>query len=192
MRATLQVLNTFTLKEIWILGFPISHYINISVWAESVSWWLSKSSTKVEREPKFFFVSTSSTTSTLQTARVCYVLSGTPTTCTGKKLRLINTDHSPLADSKTSQLNQEVQSSWKKEKLDREGSFFLYWITTTSIFPSTKWAPMGVAVVTTPCPSGCKVFTEYWVVNKWLPSCYQVTNKRSKIYIKGLKTSLID
>ena len=55
-----------------------------------------------------------------------------------KKLRLINTDHSPLADSKTSQLNQEVQSS-QEDQLDREGRFLLYWITTTSISTSTSF-----------------------------------------------------
>ena len=108
---------------------------------------MSRSSTKVERQPKLFFVSTSSTTSTLQTASVCYATSGTPSgTCTGRRKRSIKIDGVPLADVKPSQLNQEVQSS-QDTKLDREGRFLLYWITTTSILPSTKWTPIGFSIV---------------------------------------------
>merc|ERR1712088_232586 len=97
------------------------------------------SSTNVERQPKLFFVSTSSTTSTLQTASVCYATSGAPSgTCTGRRKRSIKIDGVPLADVKPSQLNQEVQSS-QDAKLDREGRFLLYWITTTSISTSTSY-----------------------------------------------------
>merc|ERR1712088_279011 len=69
---------------------------------------------EVARKPKLFFVSTSSTTTTLQTASLCYATSGAPTgTCTGRKRRSINIEGVPLADVKPSQLNQEVQSSQK-------------------------------------------------------------------------------
>merc|ERR1711879_327088 len=48
---------------------------------------------EVARKPKLFFVSTSSTTSTLQTAFVCYVTSAAPTAvCGGKKRRAISFD----------------------------------------------------------------------------------------------------
>ena len=107
----------------------------------SLIWYhlMSRSSTNVERQPKLFFVSTSSTTSTLQTASVCYATSGTPSgTCTGRRKRSIKIDGVPLADVKPSQLNQEVQSS-QDAKLDREGRFLLYWITTTSISTSTSY-----------------------------------------------------
>ena len=94
---------------------------------------------EVARKPKLFFVSTSSTTSTLQTASVCYATSGTPSgTCTGRRKRSIKIDGVPLADVKPSQLNQEVQTS-QDAKLDREGRFLLYWITTTSISTSTSY-----------------------------------------------------
>ena len=100
---------------------------------------MSRSATKVERQPKLFFVSTSATTTTLQTASVCYSTSGAPTAaCTGRRKRSINIDGVPLADVKPSQLNQEVQSS-QDAKLDREGRFLLYWITTTSISTSTSY-----------------------------------------------------
>merc|ERR1711934_1164374 len=42
---------------------------------------------EVARKPKLFFVSTSATTSTLQTASICYVTSNTITTCAGRKKR---------------------------------------------------------------------------------------------------------
>ena len=94
---------------------------------------------KCARKPKLFFVSTSSTTTTLQTASLCYATSGAPTgTCTGRKRRSINIEGVPLADVKPSQLNQEVQSS-QEDQLDREGRFLLYWITTTSISTSTSF-----------------------------------------------------
>ena len=100
----------------------------------------SRSSTKVERQPKLFFVSTSATTSTLQTASICYITSGaTITTCTGRRRRSIKIDGAQLADVKPSQLNQEVQSSQKAASQDREGRFLLYWITTTSISTSTSY-----------------------------------------------------
>merc|ERR1712037_1027968 len=42
---------------------------------------------EVARKPKLFFVSTSATTSTLQTAFVCYVTSAAPTSVCGRKKR---------------------------------------------------------------------------------------------------------
>merc|ERR1712141_765726 len=93
---------------------------------------------EVARKPRRFFVSTSSTTTTLQTQSICYVTSGTTiTTCTGRKRRSIKIDGAQHADVKPSQLNQEVQSSQKEAKKDREGRFLLYWITTTSISYTT-------------------------------------------------------
>ena len=91
------------------------------------------------RKPKLFYVSTSAQTTTLSTASVCYVTSGTPTTCTGRKRRSIKIDGAQLADVKPSQLNQQVQSSQKDAEKHREGRFLLYWITTTSISTSTSY-----------------------------------------------------
>merc|ERR1719284_1003926 len=85
---------------------------------------------EVARKPKLFFVSTSSTTSTLQTQSICYVTSGTPTTCTGRRRRSIDREGAQLAVVKPSQY---------EGKLDREGRFLLYWITTTSISTSTSY-----------------------------------------------------
>merc|ERR1719410_1891762 len=104
---------------------------------------------EVARKPKLFYVSTSATTSTLNTASICYVTSGTVTTaCTGRRRRSLNIEAVPLADvkpsqlSQLSQLSQEVQSSEKEMKNNREGRFLLYWITTPSISASTIFMTM--------------------------------------------------
>merc|ERR1711936_626617 len=97
------------------------------------------SAKQVERHPKLFFVSTSSTTSTLSTGTVCYITTGTVSTCTGRKRRAISFDGASSDESelRPSLLKEDVQSSKKDGKLDREGRFLLYWITTTSISTST-------------------------------------------------------
>merc|ERR1712008_620835 len=52
---------------------------------------------QVERQPKLFFVSTSSTTSTISTASICYVTTATfQGTCTGRKRRAINFDRASV------------------------------------------------------------------------------------------------
>ena len=82
---------------------------------------------EVARKPRLFFVSTSSTTTTLQTQSICYITSGTTiTTCTGRKRRSIKIDGAQHADVKPSQLNQEVQSSQKEAKKDRAFNVMIY------------------------------------------------------------------
>merc|ERR1712203_491472 len=90
---------------------------------------------QVERHPKLFFVSTSSTTSTLSTGSMCYVTTtGFTGACTGRKRRAIDFEGASVDESefKPSQLKEDVQSSRGDSSLDREGRFLLYWITTTS------------------------------------------------------------
>ena len=98
---------------------------------------------QVERHPKLFFVSTSSTTSTISTASVCYITTATGFAgqCTGRKRRAINFEGASVDGSefKPSQLKEDVQSSRGDRSLDREGRFLLYWITTTSISTSTSF-----------------------------------------------------
>merc|ERR1719500_2686178 len=83
---------------------------------------------EVARKPKLFFVSTSATTSTLQTASICYVSSMTLDPCLGRKRRSVSVDGmEPEGES----VQQDEAGS--KVNMDREGRFLLYWITTTSI-----------------------------------------------------------
>merc|ERR1711971_897690 len=93
----------------------------------------------VARKPKLFFVSTSATTSTLQTASVCYVSSSTLATCTGRKRRTISLDGmEPEGAVQPSTFKEESVASSKVGE-SREGRFLLYWITTTSISTSTSF-----------------------------------------------------
>merc|ERR1712117_467117 len=102
---------------------------------------------EVARKPKLFFVSTSATTSTLQTAFVCYVTSAAPTAvCGGKKRRAISFDGmEPEGAVQPSTFKREVEvesvqldEASSKVSGKREGRFLLYWITTTSISTSTS------------------------------------------------------
>ena len=100
-------------------------------------------SKEMTRKPKLFFVSTSATTSTLQTASICYVSSATIATCTGRKRRTISLDGvEPEGAVQPSTFKREVDSVQEetnsKVNERREGRFLLYWITTTSISTSTS------------------------------------------------------
>ena len=102
---------------------------------------------EVARKPKLFFVSTSATTSTLQTASICYVSSMTLDACLGRKRRSVSVDGmEPEGAVKPSTFKREVEGesvqqdeAGSKVNMDREGRFLLYWITTTSISTSTSF-----------------------------------------------------
>merc|ERR1712210_18524 len=71
---------------------------------------------EVARKPKLFFVSTSATTSTLQTASICYVTSATITTCTGRKRRTISLDGmEPEGAVQPSTFKREVEGESVKQ-----------------------------------------------------------------------------
>merc|ERR1712032_1556282 len=98
---------------------------------------------EVARKPKLFFVSTSATTTTLQTLSVCYYTSGSLTTCTGRNRRAIDVEGVMLSDVKSLEDSTELESSHREEgtSIDgsRDGRFLLYWITTTPISTSTSF-----------------------------------------------------
>merc|ERR1711863_29705 len=102
---------------------------------------------EVARKPKLFFVSTSATTSTLQTASICYVTSTSVATCTGRKRRTISLDGTePEGAVQPSTFKRGVEGESVKQdevsskvNVNREGRFLLYWITTTSISTSTSF-----------------------------------------------------
>merc|ERR1711910_56152 len=63
----------------------------------------------VVRQPKLFFVSTSATTSTLQTLSICYVSTAAPSACSGSKRRSISLDEmEPEGAVQPSTINREV------------------------------------------------------------------------------------
>merc|ERR1712088_906421 len=91
---------------------------------------VAASEDNVVRKPKLFFVSTSATTSTLQTASICYLSFTTLTTCAGRKKRAIE-----MASDVASLELEPSQKQGDAPAIDdsRDGRFLLYWITTTSI-----------------------------------------------------------
>merc|ERR1711902_172924 len=98
---------------------------------------------EVARKPKLFFVSTSVTTSILNTGSICYVSSTTIASCGRRKRRAINTDRRLFPkDAATVELEpsqREQDASATAIDGSREGRFLLYWITTTSISTSTSY-----------------------------------------------------
>merc|ERR1712020_123238 len=113
-------------------------------------------SEEVVRKPKLFFVSTSATTSTLQTLSICYVSTAAPSACSGRKRRSISLEPveskrrsisldemEPEGAVQPSTINREVNGEPLQDEAssiaNREGRFLLYWITTTSISTSTSF-----------------------------------------------------
>ena len=98
------------------------------------------------RKPRFFFVTTSSVTSTFETASVCYVTTTNTGTCTGRKkrsmfrrARLPGDTVLPSQPTRENEL-ESSEAEPSSPMLDgREGRFLLYWITTTSRSISTSY-----------------------------------------------------
>ena len=120
-------------------------------------------SKEMTRKPKLFFVSTSATTSTLQTASICYVSSATIATCTGRKRRTISLDGDlPEGAVQPSTLKRrDVKVDSEQEELslnkNREGRFLLYWITTTSISTSTSFTTTFTVSSALCTPAGASI-----------------------------------
>merc|ERR1711934_961684 len=116
---------------------------------------------EVARKPKLFFVSTSATTTTLQTLSICYVSSSSITTCTGRKRRAINMDGGmSLKEAASVELEpsqREQAASAPAIDGSREGRFLLYWITTTSISFTTTFS-VSSALCTAPGSSSCPTY----------------------------------
>ena len=119
-------------------------------------------SKEMTRKPKLFFVSTSATTSTLQTASICYVSSATIATCTGRKRRTISLDGvEPEGAVQPSVFKRDVDSVQEetnsKANERREGRFLLYWITTTSISTSTSFTTTFTVSSALCTPAGASI-----------------------------------
>ena len=107
-----------------------------------------RSGDDIVRKPRLFYVSTSSTTSTVSTASICFITTskGPVGTCSGKRRRrMVQQADSSITPSKTgdtapvsSPEDLAVDSS-SKQSSGREGRFLLYWITTTSTSTTTSY-----------------------------------------------------
>ena len=118
-------------------------------------------SKEMTRKPKLFFVSTSATTSTLQTASICYVSSATIATCTGRKRRTISLDgdlpEGAVQPSILKRRDVKVDSDQEELNKNREGRFLLYWITTTSISTSTSFTTTFTVSSALCTPAGASI-----------------------------------
>merc|ERR1712215_92063 len=86
------------------------------------------------RKPRLFYVSTSSSSRTISTASICFVSSNTPlTTCSGRRRRRIIEQQ---GDTQSIFTGADTDTDMRS---DRQGRFFLYWITTTAIATSTSF-----------------------------------------------------
>merc|ERR1712209_104396 len=89
-------------------------------------------SEEVVRKPKLFFVSTSATTTTLQTASICYVSTAAYATCSGRKrraitaLRFMETEVQPKQDEV--ELNSEKASEFKETRIVNLPPIMIMWI----------------------------------------------------------------
>merc|ERR1719384_487155 len=92
-----------------------------------------------KRDPKLFYVTTQSTTSTITTASFCYTTNAALTAaCKRKKKRAL----------KHSQVEMEEAGE------DRNAKFLVYWLTTTSTSTSTTYSTTSTLASLECTPSG--------------------------------------
>merc|ERR1712115_194105 len=126
------------------------------------------------REPKLFFVSSSSTTSSLSTSTVCFKATATGAVTCGKRKKrsmVVNgiseadgkiqpqrsfdaEDESYLLHQKISQLESGAEDPTTSE---RDGRFLLYWLTTTSTSTTTIYTGTSTIASLDCTPSGYTV-----------------------------------
>ena len=119
------------------------------------------------REPKLFYVSYSSTTSTVSTASICYFSSAAVSTCKRRRRRMAFEDD-PInpalaADDIEPSRRQVSQQEFEhlEEKIGeqknpegREGRFLLYWLTTTTTSTTTSFTATSSIGSVTCTPAG--------------------------------------
>merc|ERR1712014_132326 len=118
------------------------------------------------RQPKLFFVSSSSTTSSFSTSTVCFVSTATGfTTCKKRKRRNILED--AIGDKKVhiqpdspfdKETDAEIESGAEDSAASRrDGRFLLYWLTTTSTSTTTIFTATGTIATLACTPAGYTV-----------------------------------
>merc|ERR1712115_191492 len=125
------------------------------------------------REPKLFFVSSSSTTSSLSTSTVCFKATATGAVTCGKRKkrsmvvngiseadgeiqpqRSFDAEESYLLNQKISKLESGAEDPTTS---DRDGRFLLYWLTTTSTSTTTIYTGTSTIASLDCTPSGYTV-----------------------------------
>merc|ERR1719400_1332305 len=95
-----------------------------------------------ERAGRIFYVTTTTSVSTVNTVSFCHFLSATDTalvTCAARKRRMLRLNDQP-SDAPSEEIRPSVSDieSSQEDMEERHGRFVNYWITTT--FTSTKTA----------------------------------------------------
>merc|ERR1712227_329808 len=113
----------------------------------------SEAAVSGKRQPKLFYISSSTTTSTVSTSTVCYETSGTLATCSKKKRKrdimsdVMGEDASesikPSSRSRMMEEEEELEdvleAAEKQIENQRDPRFLLYWATLTSTSTSTSY-----------------------------------------------------
>merc|ERR1711950_31445 len=97
-------------------------------------------SAKADRTGKIFYVTTTTSISTVNSVEFCYVLSAPATpliTCARRRRRMLSEASSDVQTEDISPSASDIESS-QEDMEERHGRFVNYWITTT--FTSTKTA----------------------------------------------------
>merc|ERR1712071_367577 len=116
------------------------------------------------RQPKLFFVSSTSTTSTVSTTTLCYRSSKVAITsaCSRRKRRMVKDNLVATDAIKATKLEDGVTSSLDEDKNfvevageeERKGKFLLYWMTTTSTSTTTTYTSTTTLHSISCTPSG--------------------------------------
>merc|ERR1711950_30711 len=96
-----------------------------------------------KRDPKLFYVTTQSTTSTITTASFCYTTNAALTAaCKRKKKRALKHSQVEMEEEEARKiLPSDVQTGREEEGgEDRNAKFLVYWLTTTSTSTSTTYS----------------------------------------------------
>ena len=132
------------------------------------------------RQPKLFYVSSSSTTSSLSTVTVCFSSTSTGvTTCNGRKRRNILTEpfmeeaslivphrirytitifltylHRYASSNRDDDSFTDIESGVAETESVRDGRFLLYWLTTTTTSTTTIFTGTSVLATLDCTPNG--------------------------------------
>merc|ERR1719331_1297929 len=121
----------------------------IAVLAVGVSGEEGSAAVSGKRQPKLFYISSSTTTS-VSTSTVCFLSSGTLATCSKKKRKrdimsdLLRDAPESINPSRKSRMDEEeledvLEAVEKQADNQRDPKFLLYWATLTSTSTSTSY-----------------------------------------------------
>merc|ERR1712203_213629 len=100
-----------------------------------------------ERAGRIFYVTTTTSVSTVNTVSFCHFLSVTDTaivTCAARKRRMLRLNDQP-SDAPSEEINPSVSDveSSQEDVEERHGRFVNYWITTTFTSTTTSFTSTG-------------------------------------------------